>query len=385
MSKRVTAKIYDISGTTLKSVFEVLNDFVIYSSINGGVGSLNIEIPARFGELSSALIDFVDHVKIYEQSKSNPNGKLIYSGYVDVIAQASGNNRERTKITLLGYHTRLTMGLLRDTTTLQVVKNSKDTGLAFREVITSYIANEGNPFITADTTSAPNSGVNFSYTFNSSTYDNAIDIIRKASGANYYWLVDVDNKAYFKEYSSTPIHKFIYGTNLTSIETESETSTVVNNVLFTNGIDEADADSIAKRYYNATSQTSYFARWKVITDARVTNTATARSISESEMLGNLEPNKSLTFDIIDNSYNERGYDISKIKVGDTCKIANIEPSNVIGDNMVITSTATDGFVMTIQVQDLRTSTARELRSLRKEIETQRYYDGVTVIDEQVPV
>ena len=179
-------------------------------------------------------------------------------------------------------------------------------------------------------------GSDISYTSNAKSCIQTIDRAREMAGATWYWYVDADNVFYFREYSTTPDHKFVFGKDVSYLEVERNADDIKNEFIFWNGLQPDDEHFLSTRYYNSSSITSYWNRFDQLTDSRILTDETADLLADAYINAYKEPNISLRFEVKDNNFGE-GYDIESIEPGQTCKILNIEDSNIINDNMVITS------------------------------------------------
>ena len=196
------------------------------------------------------------------------------------------------------------------------------------------------------------------------------------AGATWYWYVDADNVFYFREYATTPTHLFTFGKDISSLEITRSADNIKNEFIFWNGLMADDTNFISNRYYNTNSINSYWNRFEANTDGRVTTSAGADALGGSYINAYKNPNVSMRFEVKDNNLGA-GYDIESIEPGHTCKILNLNDSDVVGDNMVITSVQYSPEKVIIYVGDLREMTGRSLTNLRRQLDSTVYGDRPT--------
>jgi len=373
MDKKYSVKIYDKAGTTFKGNYDPIGGYSFRKTINGGVGVLTVTLPRKFDDYGLGDdVNLLDEIQIWVQDKDT-TGKKIYSGYVTNINTRIDGKQQYVKLTVFGYVSRLGRTLDWDGTDISIVRNSVTPGELVEDVIDNYQSNVADDRIVYTADSVDATGTNISYTSNAKNCIQTIDRAREMAGAGWYWYVNSDNLFTFKEYSTTPDHSFVFGKDVSYLDVNRNVDDVKNEFIFWNGLIADDEHFISTRYYNIDSITNYWNSFSQLTDTRILTDGTADELATAFINAYKDPNVSLTFEVKDNNLGE-GYDIESIEPGDTCKILNIEDSNIVGDNMVITSVSYTPEKVIVMVSDLREITGRSLTNLRRQLDSTIYGD-----------
>ena len=159
------------------------------------------------------------------------------------------------------------------------------------------------------------SNTTISYTFNTSTYLQAIKKIRELCPEGYYFYVDANNLLHFKKKSTTAEHILQIGKHLIKVVSEKRLENVKNVVYFI-------GNGIYKTYTRSGSISSYGRRVHIIQDQRVTQEATANIMATTFLDENEAVEIRTKLRIIDNNAGtvNIGYDIESIRPGDTVQI-----------------------------------------------------------------
>ena len=371
--KKYSVKIYDRAGTTFKGNYDPIGGYAFTKTINGGVGALPITLPRKFDNFGLGEdVNLLDEIQIWVQDKDS-SGEKIYSGYVSGITSYIDGANQGVKLDVLGYVSRLGFTLDWDGTNVSMVRNSLTAGELVKDVIDKYRTTVVEERINYGSATVDITGGDISYTSNAKSCLETIDRAREMAGATWYWYVDADNVFYFDEYATTPTHLFTFGKDVSSLEISRSADDIKNEFIFWNGLMADDTNFISNRYYNTASITAYWNRFEAATDGRVTSTAGADALGDSYINAYKSPNVSMRFEVKDNNLGA-GYDIESIEPGHTCKILNLDDSDVVGDNMVITSVQYTPERAIIYVSDLREMTGRSLTNLRRQLDTTVYGD-----------
>ena len=374
--KKYSVKIYDRAGTTFKGNYDPIGGYAFTKTINGGVGALSITLPRKFDNFGLGEdVNLLDEIQVWVQDKDT-SGKKIYSGYVSSITSFIDGSNQGIKLDVLGYVSRLAFTLDWNGTDISMVRNSLTAGELVKDVIDKYRSTVSEERINYGTDTVDITGSDISYTSNAKSCLETIERAREMAGATWYWYVDADNVFYFREYATTPTHLFTFGKDISSLEITRSADDIKNEFIFWNGLMADDTNFISNRYYNTTSINSYWNRFEANTDGRVTTSAGADALGDSYINAYKNPNVSMRFEVKDNNLGA-GYDIESIEPGHTCKILNLNDSDVVGDNMVITSVQYTPEKVIIYVSDLREMTGRSLTNLRRQLDTTVYGDRPT--------
>jgi hypothetical protein len=371
--KKYSVKIYDRAGTTFKGNYDPIGGYAFTKTINGGVGALSITLPRKFDNFGLGEdVNLLDEIQIWVQDKDS-SGEKIYSGYVSGITSYIDGNNQGVKLDVLGYVSRLGFTLDWDGTNVSMVRNSLTAGELVKDVIDKYRSTVAEERINYGTSTVDVTGGDISYTSNAKSCLETIERAREMAGATWYWYVDANNVFYFDEYATTPTHLFVFGKDVSSLEISRSADDIKNEFIFWNGLMADDTNFISNRYYNTASITAYWNRFEAATDGRVTTSAAADALGDSYINAYKSPNVSMRFEVKDNNLGA-GYDIESIEPGHTCKILNLDDSDVVGDNMVITSVQYTPEKAIIYVSDLREMTGRSLTNLRRQLDSTVYGD-----------
>lgn len=373
MEKKYSVKIYDKTGTTFKGNYDPIGGYSFKKVINSGIGDLTINLARKFDTYNVASdVNLLDSIEIWVQDKDS-SGVKIYSGYVSSITSYVNGTSQGVTLGVLGYVTRLGYTLDWDGTNISIARNSMTPGVLVKDVIDDYRTNVTTPMVNYGTSTVNVTGTPISYTSNVKSCLETIERAREMAGEDWFWYVDANNVFYFDQYSSTPDHFFVFGKDVSSLETTKSVDDIKNELIFWNGLQPDDAHFLSTRYYNTSSITDYWNRFDSLTDGRITDATSANEFGSTYINAYKSPNISMKFEVKDNNYGD-GYDIESIEPGNTCKILNLEDSSVVGDNMVITSVEYTPEKAIVYVSDLREITGRSLTNLRRKLDTTIYSD-----------
>lgn len=373
MEKKYSVKIYDRAGTTFRGNYDPIGGYSFTKMINSGVGELTIDLARKFDTYNVANdVNLLDEIQIWVQDKDS-SGVKIYSGYVAEITGYINGQNQGIRLRVLGYVTRLGYTLDWDGTNVSIARNSMTPGELVKDVIDDYRTTVADDRINYGASTVNVTGTDISYTSNVKSCLETIERAREMAGEDWFWYVDANNVFYFNSYSTVPDHFFVFGKDVSSLETSKSADDIKNELIFWNGLQPDDPHFLSTRYYNATSITDYWHRFENMTDGRVTDSASADEFGATYINAYKAPNISMKFEVKDNNLGD-GYDIESIEPGDTCKILNLEDSSVVGSNMVITSVQYTPEKAIVYVSDLREITGRSLTNLRRKLDTTIYGD-----------
>ena len=124
MQKQYSVKIYDRAGTTFKGNYDPIGGYNFTKTINGGIGSLTIDLPREFDSYGlNDDVELLDEIQIWVQD-TDSTGQKIYSGYVAGITSYIDGEKQGVKLDVLGYVSRLGFTLDWDGTNISIDRKS---------------------------------------------------------------------------------------------------------------------------------------------------------------------------------------------------------------------------------------------------------------------
>lgn len=371
MSKKVFIKIYDNNGN-FKGLYDQFTFSSFTASINSGLGELNFTIPAKFDDFGEGnTLNYNYRVQIYIADKEAPNGVKIYDGYIVEYTSHAGQTEDVT-IRAFGSIAKLSQDVLVDTSTgqnvIKLVYSNADPGFVMRQVLDKYRIVNPSSLINYTTSTIIGAGVGVNIQFDGITYQDAIDRLKNCADPSFYYYLDVDNLLYFQQIPTLPTHLFMFRRNIADIEIVKSIVNMKNTLIFWNGRQKEDPLYISKGYGDSTSQASYGRQTEKKREHRFDKTSSADAFANRYIASLKDPIKNLTFKVLDSNFYSGGYDIEKIKPGQTCKILNINPNSVLSNNMIITKVTYNISDVEIEVSDYKQYLDRTLNELALQFE-----------------
>lgn len=167
-------------------------------------------------------------------------------------------------------------------------------------------------------------GSTLTYTVNTQSVLEVINVIKDLSPSGYYWYVNQgENYIQFKKKSDLPKHTFSLNKDILDAKFEKRIEGIINTIYFTGG-DTGSGTNLFKKYTKSDSIEKYGVKSVKYNDTRVISTVTSDAIANNILASNSEPELRVTLEVLD-SNNEQGlgYDIESIQVGDTVAVRNI--------------------------------------------------------------
>lgn len=326
--KKYGYKLY-YSDTDIRDVWgnEVVSVPSFRMAINSGPGELVVRLARRFdafGEGDDIVLD--RKVDVYVYDRDEPQGALLYQGFISSYSPILEGTNEYIEITILGYAVEVGQRILKDgagNTTIDYT--SEDPSDIMRDVIDKYIADGGS--LTYDATTIDDTATTVSYRFANYTVKDALDKIIELTPYDWYWRIDPDGKIYLKQQSATADHKIYIGKHVSYMKPERSIEDVRNVVYFVGGTPPGDPQ-LYRKYTRTASITAYGLREEVLTDSRVTLASTADTKAGRFLDAHESPDTRTTIRILDNNGQNSGigYDIESIRPGDTISIENLKTS-----------------------------------------------------------
>lgn len=326
--------------------------------LNAGVGEAVIKIPVPFDYSGADLsvgndiemrVSDLDTLNISTQDTAN--SRIIYRGYISLIERDINGPNEEVTVHILGYYTRLSLDVLKNSTqttlysnntsgltTASVSQNAADIGKMMQGVIDRYIAETVNPKISYDATNIPLTSTVATYTFEQKTYREAMDILKRFAPAGTYYYINEQGSVIFKATPTTPTHKFVFGRHFSKIHVENNIETVRNFALVWNG--DLAGTPLYYHYQDDDSLSLYGRRTERVNDYGIENVNASNLLGTKFLAENKSPQVKVVVTITDNNEAvDKGYDIESIQPGDTCTFSGFATglSEIFKDNMIITS------------------------------------------------
>lgn len=360
--KKVWAKVYNNRYWPIATWEEIdLKPFRL--GINNYQPIVYIELPHKWNEVSkeTKLSNIVELYVSDKDTQSLPEQSVkIFSGYITSFEPTITNKQEITKICLYGNITRLANNILRDDTNHTTILGVDYPENIANDAITKYYNasyNLGVPELaikvlwTINNLDPATSTENYPIwvDFKRRTYLEILDNLLIYCRKNWYYYLNENNALSFTKKSIYPKHIFHYGVNIGDVHIQQNINTIKNFIL---------AWDTGTNYYlfqDLTSIALYGKRVGTLDNFSIANDSTTIIAGKRYLESYKDPELKLSFDVLDNNYNEKGYDIESVKPGDTCSILGLDHDlDFIKENMLITSVdyGVDKITVTIEKERL---------------------------------
>lgn len=353
MSKEFIYKIYDNTGTFIKNipigvpVFPSSDDVLVLSSpkitseINGGQGELRIDLNARFDDFDEGVsIKLNNIIKLYQIDDLNPKGVLLYAGIIQNYEPFLKLDSEGVTIIATSIVSSLSKAFYKSGGVINFSKTTLKASELFEEIIDHFRTIYTNSDIDYSVASVDATAVDIAYDFEAKTWREAIDISLELSETGYWYFINCDGTAYFKEKPATATHKFTVGKHIDAL-TLNKSMEPINNQLH---LTWSGGTSI---FTDATSVTNYDLSEEEITDTNIT-TAAARDERGNSYIAD---NKNPLYRVKTLTINDSFPSLEAIRPGDTCSIFSLKKGgSPIIDNIQIVKVSYDGQVANLVLE-----------------------------------
>lgn len=317
--KKFILKIYSTDGLALESTEgNILKAPRFSKSINGGLGSCNIELNYSFGELGSQVGKIA---RIYMVNELHKLGKLIYTGQITRQSEVYASGRQSVKLELLGIQSLLYNAYYKDVD--YEVSHVNQDPKAIIEAIVDHFNTVYSGSLVSYSDSIDLVGTNVSYDFSSRKWFDSIRDVFDLIGTGWYWYINEKGVFNLHEFPTTATHTFTAQKDVERIEVTRNIEQIINlSYLNYDGGDDSEN--------NAISQSSYGLRELYSDDQKINDSITASEFNDKKVNDNKDPRVETR--LIINSE----YDIESINPGDTCQVLNLPlGSDVLTKNMKI--------------------------------------------------
>jgi len=317
------------SDTDIRPVWgdEIISEPTFRTTINSGPGELRVRLQRDFDAFGEGDdVELNRKIDLYVYDRDEPDGKLIYRGYISGYAPILNKGEQYIEITILGYIADARNRVLKDSngyTALQYY--SEDPSNIFKDIIDKYRADGGELKYTASSVDTTNTTV--TYTFNVNTVEDALEKTIELAPYEWYFLIAPDSTCYLKERSSSADHKLYIGKHISYMSPARRLEDVVNRVYFIGGTPEGE-EQLYRVYSSSSSISEWGLREIKKTDQRVTLTSTADTKANRILNDRSAPTIRTVLRVVDNNGEDEnmGYDIESINPGDTISIENLKSS-----------------------------------------------------------
>jgi len=352
INKTIFYNIYSPDGTLVEKDWSDASFVQFSKKINGGFGECIINLAREFGDFGEGVdVRLNNRVEIFVYDKdtntstvNDVTGKRIYIGYISSYEPwASADGKQGVYVTLLGYHTKFAVDILKNTlqtklytkatvglTTVVGDIAAADGGDIMKAILERYKEESSNVMMHYNGGDVDATSSNIEYTFDAETYLNAIERVRQMSPAGWYWFIDTDNFFHFKAKPTTITHTFYWQQQFNEIKVSKNMERMINTVL----LDDGTTATNYREYNNAASQGEFGRRVLQKSEKYYGDTGTMDEEAANIIDTMNEPDIEVRLTLLDNNKNEYGYDIESIEVGDTVKIEGFEDS-IFEEGMII--------------------------------------------------
>jgi len=329
MTKSYSLKIYGFDGTYIKTIKsdQIMSDPKFNSKTKGGQGQCLIDINLPYDDFDEGVsIKGMNVVKIYERDDVfNKQAVLIYTGFISQYTPYVKASQEGVTLTLLGLVSMLSYGYFRTGGGSDVVTvTAEDPATVMTEIIDHFNTIYPGLWITHGSNVDLIGGtINFTYS-KLKWLDSINKTFELAEGGRYYTIRE-NGEMYYKDFPSSPTHRFTIGKSVDSASIVKNTEKIVNRVVL-------QWSSGTNTYDDAPSQAAYGLKEQFIKELGVGDIGTANNYAAGVLAESKDPKIEAKLHI-NNLYN-----IESIHPGDTCSVFNtLKDSNVFDTNMYITA------------------------------------------------
>lgn len=345
MQKKYQAKIYNLSGTYLKTINpnQIMNEIRFSSKIGGGQGQCTIELNLPIDDFDEGgSIDHMRIVKIYEMDDTfNKSPLLIFTGFISQYVPFFNAGNEGVRLILLGLVSLLSFAYYKNGSNYTVTESVQDPAVIMRHVINHFNTVYPNVWLSHGV-NCVDVGTNVTYEFKDQKWFDSIKKAYDLSGGGRFWNIRENGELFFKSKPANPTHIFTIGKDVDSGEVPKNNEKVINlfqlrwNTGYSNINNYSDPLGIPR----------FGTREKTQSDERITILTTADQRGNGEIADSKDAKIQARLRINSN------YNIESIHPGDTCSVLNVKKgSTVFEANMMITAVNYDPEGVSIDLEN----------------------------------
>lgn len=343
--KRLLAKIYQRDGTTLALNIpkNKMRDVPTFPDrINAGMGECVIDYIAPFDDFGEGTkIDHQFILDLWVFDDDHPDGRRIYRGAIQDFEPYISGATQGVLIKALGLGSNLSydahMASSRSNYTVSYATTDPED--IFKSIIDEWRATVNNALINYSGSSTQAVGTNVTKEFVDKTWFDAVQETMELCPEGWWWHVDADGIASLLPKPTTPTHSFVIGRHIEDGRFPKSVKSVKNRVRVTrNG-------GTITHYSDAASIAKYESRWEALNDTSLGDANAADQAGNKKVDDESEPKNKNT--LVINSE----YDIESIKVGDTCKILNVDETATFVTNSQIVGLTYEGERVRLELEE----------------------------------
>lgn len=336
MSKQYNVKILARDGTILKTLSpKVLGAEPKFTNrINSISGAITLELNSKFDNFGEGeYIDFMNIVEVYSVAlKSGTQIEtLIFKGYIEEYRPYIDSSKKEG-IQIVVQH----IGALLSRSYVADYLYSADPSAIFKSIIDNFNTIYGGNLITYTLDSIEDTGATVTVNVIDKRHSEAIQQVFETSLADWYYYIDAIGVFHFHPKPSTATHTFTISKDIKSISASKSIKETINHIIlkhkYYNGSTYLDTTT---NYNEAISQAALGTGSPAM--GKLSNIISVREVYTQDTADGYADKKfqELASPVLQAEITvTEPYNIDSIKVGDTCKIVNIN-SSFFTNNMQI--------------------------------------------------
>jgi len=313
-------------GGDSMSQVPVTSDPSFSAEVDGGLSPLTISLALPF-DYTGTDLTLGNTVETW-CTRDDGTTAMLHAGFLETIEDDVSDGAQATTVTVTPYLKQLGSDYFRDDdtgTTIAHTWTSTDVSTILSTIISKSIVRAGT-FSRVHTTasSIQTSGKTISIQVGSETYLDAIRRVKGMGPGDWYWYVDAAGVFWYRNFDSGTKHVLTLGREIKRLSRTQDIQELKNTVDFWNSADALDSVLALERPAAlSASQTAYGRRVEQITDSRIDDADTAKSLADRFIREREQPLVTISVDVLSDANDPRGYDIESIKPGDTCEVRNL--------------------------------------------------------------
>lgn len=348
---KLSYKLYQPNGTFITEVTnDVISDFQINKTINGGVGSLDVTLARTIDDYDeydavknpTGAIKYNNRLKVFLTDRYNTE-KLIFYGYLVEIAPSFTNGREKVEISFYGAVSKLSNDYYNNSGTppyeptepagFYVVETAVSASTIIKNVLDNFASKVSLPMVTYTLgVSLVDCSNIVSYTFDRQTYLDSLKKSEEYLPVGWYWYVDGTGLMNVKNSAVQTNHKLTIGRHIQEIQAHKTIDSVINYFILWNGKSTADAAYVFAYKNDPTSQAAYDRRILFQQDSDIVEDSVATIRKDKVIAYRKDPKNKLTVQV-----SGKYYDLASFEPGQLVSIRNIrdDRQTTFADGMII--------------------------------------------------